>query len=405
MEMKTHHMTKSKLWTKEFIIITVTSFLVFLTFYLLMTTLTLYSIEQFHASETAAGFAASIFVIGSLLLRIFSGKYVDVIGRKKLLYTSLILFLIACLLYFAVSNFNLLLLVRFIHGAAFGIATTVMATAVMSIIPAERRGEGTSYYSLSTPLATAIGPFLGIFITQHADFDMIFAVCTLFSVISIVVMLFAKIPEASLTKEQLQQAKGFNLQDFFEKSALPIASIIFILGIAYASILTYLSPYAIKINLSGAASIFFIIYAVFLLGSRPFTGKLLDRKGDNIIVYPSLLFYTIGLVCLSQSYSNIMLLVASAFIALGFGNMISCSQAVVVNKAPRHRIGLATSTFYIAMDAGVGVGPIIIGLILPIFGYRGMYMSMAAIVFVTIVIYYFVHGRKSKIMRQQASQA
>ncbi len=389
-------MTKSKLWTKDFIIITVTSFLVFLTFYLLMTTLTLYAIQQFNASQTEAGFAASIFVIGSLVLRLVAGKYIDVIGRNKLLYSSLTLFLIASILYFLVDNLSLLLLVRFIHGAAFGVASTVMATAVMNIIPTERRGEGTSYYSLSTPLATAVGPFLGILIMQHADFDMIFGVCTLFSVISIIVMLFAKIPEVPLTKAQLQQAKGFKLQDFFEKTALPIASIIFVLGITYASVLTYISPYAIEINLTGAASIFFIVYAFFLLGSRPFTGKLLDRKGENIVIYPALLLYTVGLLCLSQSHSNFMLLLASAFIALGFGNMVSCSQTVVVNKSPRHRIGLATSTFYIAMDAGIGVGPLIIGMIMPIFGFRGMYLSMGVLVFLTIIIYYFVHGKKAK---------
>ncbi|MGE7603415.1 MFS transporter [Peribacillus sp. NPDC097675] len=394
-------MTKSKLWTKDFIIITVTSFLVFLTFYLLMTTLTLYSIQQFNASQTEAGFAASIFVIGSLLLRLVSGKYIDVIGRKKLLFGSLLLFLIASLLYFTADTFSLLLLVRFIHGAAFGIATTVMATAVMSIIPPERRGEGTSYYSLNTPLATAIGPFLGILITQHADFTMVFVVCTIFSVISIVVMLFAEITEVNLTKEQIQEVKGFKLQDFFEKSALPISSIIFIIGITYASVLTYISPYAIEVNLTGAASIFFIVYAIFLLASRPFTGKLLDIKGDNIVIYPALLLYTIGLVCLSQSYTNWMLLVAAAFIALGFGNMISCSQAVVVNKSPRHRIGLATSTFYIAMDAGIGIGPLIIGIIVPIFGFRGMYMSMAFIVFLTIILYYFVHGKKTGLINEK----
>lgn len=395
MELNTLIMTKSKLWTKDFIIITVTSFLVMLTFYLLMTTLTLYAIDQFHASQTAAGFAASIFVIGSLLLRIVSGKYIDVIGRKKLLYSSLVLFLIACLLYFTVSHFAVLLLVRLIHGAAFGIASTVLATAVMSIIPAERRGEGTGYYSLSTPLATAIGPFLGIFITQHADFNMIFAVCSAFSFISLIVMLFAEIREVPLTEDQRAQLKGFRLKDFFETSTLPIASIIFILGIAYASVLTYISPYAMEIHLTSAASIFFIIYAVFLLGSRPFTGKLLDRKGDNIVIYPALVLYGAGLVCLSESYSSFFMLFAGALIALGFGNMVSCSQAVVVNKAPRHRIGLATSTFYIAMDAGIGVGPLIIGFILPIFGFRGMYMTMAVLVFITIIIYYFVHGKNT----------
>ena len=62
---------------------------------------------------------------------------------------------------------------------------------------------------------------------------MIFVVCTLFSVISIVVMLFAEIPEVELTKDQLKEVKGFKLQDFFEKTALPISSIIFVMGIAY----------------------------------------------------------------------------------------------------------------------------------------------------------------------------
>ena len=272
-------MNKSKLWTKDFIIITLTTFFVFLTFYLLMTTLTVYSIKQFSASQSQAGLTASIFVIGALILRILTGKYIEVIGRKRLLYGSLILFLIASVLYFFVDNLNLLLIVRFIHGAAFGVATTALATAVMSIIPSERRGEGTSYYSLSTPLATAIGPFLGIFITQHADFDMIFVSCTLFSVMSIIIMLFAKVQEEPITKDQLEAMKGFKWQDFFEKKAIPISALIFIMGVAYSSIMAYLNSYAIDIHLTNAASFFFIVYAVFLLISRPFTGRLLDTKG------------------------------------------------------------------------------------------------------------------------------
>ena len=192
-------MTKSKLWTKDFTIITVSTFFVFLTFYLLMTTLAVYAIQQFSASQSQAGLASSIFVIGALVARIFAGKYIEAIGRRKLLFLGLGLFLIATVSYFVADNLTLLLIVRFIHGAAFGTASTAMATTIMNIIPSERRGEGTGYYSLSITLASAIGPFLGLFITQHANFDTIFAACTVFSVISIVVMLFAKIPEAKLT--------------------------------------------------------------------------------------------------------------------------------------------------------------------------------------------------------------
>lgn len=90
------------------------------------------------------------------------------------MYGSLVLFLISSILYIPIESFSLLLVVRFIHGAAFGVASTVMSTAVMSIIPPERRGEGMSYYTLGTPLATTIGPFLGILILQRTDFDMIY---------------------------------------------------------------------------------------------------------------------------------------------------------------------------------------------------------------------------------------
>lgn len=397
MEMTQTNMKNTKLWTKDFIITTLTTFFIFLTFYLLMTTLSMYAIEQFRASQTEAGFAASIFVIGSLIFRLFAGKYIDIIGRKILLYSSLTLFLVSCLLYFTVDSYALLLIVRFIHGAAFGIATTVTSTAVIGIIPPTRRGEGTGYFSLSSPLATAIGPFLGILIMQKADYDMIFIVCTALSVISIVVMLFATVAESPLTAEQRKQAQGFRLQDFFEKTAIPIAIIIFIMGIVYASVLTYMSPYAVEVNLTSAASIFFVVYAIFLLASRPFTGKIFDRKGANIVIYPALFLFAVGMVCLSLSFTNTMLLIAGALIALGFGNMVSCSQAVVVSNSPRHRIGLANSTFYIAMDAGIGVGPIIVGLILPFVGFRGMYMTMAAIVLVTIVLYYFLHGRNARV--------
>lgn len=389
-------MNNSKLWTKDFIIITATSFLVFLTFYLLMTTLTLYSIEQFKASETEAGFTASIFVVGSFVLRIFTGKYIDVFGRRKLIYSSLTLFLLATLSYFIADSFTSLLIVRFIHGAAFGIATTVMATAVMSIIPPDRRGEGTGYFSLSTPLATAIGPFLGIIITQYADFDMIFIVCTAFSAISIFVMLFATIENVALTQTQRNDMKGFKFKDFFEKSSLPLGLIIFLLGIAYSSVLTFISPYSIEINLVEAASFFFIVYAFALLISRPFTGKLLDRKGENIVIYPSLVAFAIGLICLSQSYSSWMMLVAGGLIALGFGNMLSSSQVAVINRAPKHRIGLATSTFYVSLDAGIGFGPLFLGAIIGAFGFRSMYMAMAVLAIVSIILYYFLHGRYTK---------
>ena len=386
----------SKLWTKDFIIMSLSTFFGGLTFYLLITTLTVYAIEEFNASQSMAGLASSIFVVGALVSRIFAGKYIEIIGRKKMLYGGLFLFLIMMLFYFFVANMNVLLFVRFIHGAAFGLFTTVIATVIMDIIPKERRGEGISYFSLSITLAMAVGPFLGLYISEQGSFTIIFVACTLFSLISTIILLFVQIPEGHITKEQLDAMKGFKLKDFFEIKAVPIAIIIAIMGFAYSGILSFMTSYAKEINLMEAASFFFLVYAVFILISRPFTGRLLDKKGDNIVMYPALLLFVIGLVTLSQANQGFILLLAGALIGLGFGTMNSCCQAIAIKESPRHRVGLATSTFYVFMDSGVGVGPLLLGFIIPIVGFRGLYFTLAVVVFASIFLYYVLHGKKKR---------
>jgi len=372
-----------------------TSFFIALVYFLLVTTLAVYAIQQFNASESMAGLAASIFVIGAVFSRLFTGKYMEIIGRKKVLFAGLFLFLAATLLYFAVTNMYLLLLIRFIHGSAFGIVTTALTTVLMDIIPKERRGEGIGYFLLSSTLATSIGPFLGLYISQHADFSMIFIVCTILSIISVTISLFLNVSQPVMTDDQHNHLKGFKLSSFFEKKALPISLMITIMGFVYSGILSFITAYATEIHLIEAASFFFLVYSIVLLISRPVMGKLLDKKGDNFVIYPAILSFAIGLLILSQSYNSFTFLLASVFIAFGFGTIQSCFQVIAIKESPQHRIGLATSTFLICMDLGVGMGPFLLGAIIPLFGFRGLYLMSAVVVFLCIFLYFTLHGKKA----------
>lgn len=131
-----------------------------LIFYLLMVTISTYAVEKFDANTSEAGLVTGIFVIGALLGRLFAGRIIDQIGRKKILFLGLILFAVTTLLYFVANTLFLLLINRLLHGIALGIASTATGTIVAQIIPSTRRGEGIGYYSLSAIIATAIGPFL-----------------------------------------------------------------------------------------------------------------------------------------------------------------------------------------------------------------------------------------------------
>lgn len=384
---------KPKLWTKDFLIVSSANFFLFLTFYVLMVTLTIYTMDNFHASQAQAGLASSIFVLGAVLVRPIAGKKIDKIGRRKMLLGSLVLFLIASIGYFLVNSLSLLLIDRLIHGFAFGLATTATGTIAADIIPNERRGEGTGYFAMSTNLAMAFGPFIGLLITQHFSYSIIFYAASLFAAFSLVASLFMNVPEGD--KGGASPQKGFKISDYFEKRALPISIFIGFAGFTYSSILSYLTSFAKEMDLMDAASFFFVVFAVFLLASRPFTGRMFDVKGENAVIYPSLLLFAVGMVILSQSHHGITLLIAGALIGVGYGTFQSSCQAISIKEAPSNRMGLATSTFFTMYDFGIGVGPFLLGFLIPFTGFKGLFIGMSVFAFVLIAIYYLAHGKKA----------
>ena len=389
-------MEQERLWTRNFVVISLASFFVAMVFYLLMTTMALFSVQEFQANQSQAGLASGVFVVGALGFRLLVGRYIELIGRKKVVYGSLFLFFLLSFLYWKVDNLQFLFLVRFIHGGAFGAANTAIQTIIVDNIPLAKRGEGIGYFSLSSTLATAIGPLLGIVLMQYCGFEMIFLACNILAMISIICLYLAQIKNVELNIEQRNSFKNLHWQDFFEEKALPISLIMFVMGIAFSGILTFINSYALSLNLALAAKFFFLIYAVFIIISRPFTGRLLDLKGDNFIMYPALFVYGISLFLLSEGYNDYLFLTAGALIGLGFGTVMSSSQVIATKKAPRHKIGLATATFFFALDFGVGIGPYFIGLLIPYIGFSGMYKLLSIIVIAMILAYHYLHGKSFK---------
>jgi MFS family permease len=387
-------MDKPQLWTKDFLIDSLVNFFIYLTYYLLILIMTEYATEYFQASPSDAGLASGIFIIGALVGRLFAGSSIDRVGRKKTLYAGLMFFLVTTLLYFIVNSLVFLFVVRFLHGIGFGVASTATGTIVSSIIPNERRGEGTGYYALSTTLASAIGPFLGMFLIQYASFEDIFTLCTILLSVCFIAVFFLKVPALELTKGQLNQIKRFKLSNFFEYHALPIAIISALIGLSFSSILSFLASYTKEIDLIYAGSFFFIIYATSILISRPFTGIWFDKKGENFVMYPSFVLFTLGLIILSQAYHSFFLFLAAIFVGTGYGTFISSAQAIAVKVSPHHRLGLATSTYFIFLDVGIGMGPFLLGLLIPTMGFRRVYILAAIVVFLCIFFYFFLHGRK-----------
>lgn len=388
-------MKEEKLWTKDFIIISTINFLLSLVFYLLIVIIGVYAVEEYIASTSEAGLVTGIFIVGALIGRLIIGRNINSLGLKKTLFIGLILYILTTSLYYIQLGIGFLIFTRFLHGIALGIASTATGTIVAQIIPNTRKGEGIGYYSMSSTLATAIGPFLGLLMTQHTSTNMIFSLCLALGIISVITAFFVNVPNFS-NSTKLMVAKGFKLSQFIEPKAVPIAVVTLLLALCYSSVLSFINFYSIEIDLVETASFFFLVYSLAVLFSRPFTGRLMDLKGANYVMYPAFLLFTVGMLLLGFSNNSFTLLLAGALIGLGFGNMQSCTQAIAIKLTPPERMGLATSTFFIFLDAGLGFGPYLLGLIIPLTNYSILYIGLGIVVLITSGIYFLLHGKKDR---------
>lgn len=387
-------MENKSLWNRDFFTICFSSFFIFITFYILAVTLPSFVLDHLHGSNQDIGLVTTVFVIAAVIFRPLTGKWLDEVDRKKLVIVSLISLTICSVLYLFISDYYLLLILRFIHGIAFGISATATSTLVLDTIPENRKGEGIGYFSLFMSLAMVFGPFIGLTLTTHTSFNALFIIVALLSFLSLVCVILTNVPVHTPIKSTLST---WNIKRYIEPKAIPISLVGFVIAFSYGALSTFVSVYAQSIGLEHMASYFFIVFASVILLSRPFTGKIFDRFGEHVLVYPGIILFIIGMIWLSQAYSAPVFLITGGIIGLGFGAILPSFQTIAIQASLKNRRGLATSTYFVFFDSGYGFGSYILGIIATKTSYHMMYFVGGIVVLLALVIYYIFHHRKQKI--------
>jgi len=192
---------------------------------------------------------------------------------------------------------------------------------------------------------------------------------------------------------------------FIQISVLPLGIVMFLMYICYAGVLSFVVPFANENGLQEAVSVYFLVYAVTILITRPPIGKLVDIKGENPIVYITLSTLVVGLAVLSTAATGTVLLLTAVLIGFGLGATQSTAQAIMARDTPAAQLGRAHSTFYALMDLGSGIGPMIIGAFIPLVGYSAGYLFLAGLAVITLITYHLLHGRYVKTRRAATAAA
>ena len=386
-------MNGQKLWNRTFIVLMGVNFCSALSFYLIMVKITEFAVDTYGVSYSVAGATVSAYVIAALLTRLLFGARIDAWGVRRSLAIGSAVNAVAMLLYLVPMPFGALMAVRVAHGFAFALMSGSAAAGAALVIPRDRYGEGIGYFSMMQALATGVGPFVAILITNaFGGYVAMFACAAAIALIALASLALLQLPEREPAEAKRQRAGGAG-GGLVQWSVVPLASVLFLCYVGYAGILSFVTLYAEELGQSDAVSLYFVVYAVVILLTRPPVGRRVDRKGENSVIYGCFLSLAVGFVVLAFALNGALMLASAAFIGFGIGATQSITQAVIARDTPASELGRANSTFFMSMDLGSGTGPVVIGSVIPVVGYRASYLMLAALSVLAGVVYHFVHGR------------
>ena len=390
---KMENSVKERLFTPSYILMCLANFLTAFSFFLLVPTLPFYLVDNFGIDESMVGLVLSCYVVAVLCIRPFAGFIADMFPRKRVYLISYTVFALSFVGYlFVFSDIMLFILLRVIHGFAFGALNTTGNTLVIDIMPSSRRGEGLGYFGVTNNLAMAFGPMTGLFIISDENYTLLFVAALITAVIGCIL--------ASLVKVKFRQpldrcGKMFSADRFLLFEGIPASLAFFMLAIPYGMTSSYIAIYAAEVGIEHGVGVFFTIQGVGLIVSRLISGKQVDKGFITPTITRGIAIALVGvtgeamlsLACGFNIGLGYVVYFLSAFlIGYGFGTIFPAFNTLFINMAPNSRRATANATYLTGWDVGIGAG-MLLGGALSVNGYSGSF-AFSAILVVAALIYF-----------------
>lgn len=357
-----------------------------LSFHMLLPVLPLYLLTDLKTSESEMGIIMGAYPLAALLVRFVSGKIIDSFERKLVFICCMLPFIGSIVGYIFFNCVFAFVLIRFLHGGSFGMTQTSVSTMAVDAIPPTKMGTGIGIFGSLNSLSMALGPMLGLFVYQNYTFTCVFVVSACIATTAFLVGLIIKTkPLSELVHLKKPHKKGFNLDNFILKDALPIVGSFLLTAFPCGAMLGYLAIFTERHGIAGHVGLFFTFYAAGLIASRFWSGKLLDG-GHMFKVIPfgqAVIF--VGFAIFVASYSLTALLVSGVILGIGYGLVAPSYQMLIILLAPEEKRGTANSTYFLTWDLAIGMALVFGGTLADFFSLDMIfYISLGLIVISTL---------------------
>jgi MFS family permease len=364
---------KPPLLTGRFFLMCGFTFTVFLSLFQLLPTAP-FRIIDLGGGTGIAGLFLGMLTYASALSAPVTGALADRIGKRRmLLITSLA---IACfsVAYALSRTYWVPLVLVFFHGLFWSGLLSASSAYMTEVIPESRRAEGIGYWGMSTMLATAVAPAVGLSMYRHGWAWL----CTGTALLNLVMAAIAwRLPSDTAVAARLSRDRLLG-GSLVEWRVVAVTMALFLCSFGYGGIMSFVALMCDQHGIT-PRSVFFTAFALTVLVTRIFSGRLADRVGHRRFLLPCLALVTVGLASTALAHTRLQLVLAAAVFGLGFGNQYPAFVSHVLRYVDPARRGAAFGGILAAFDTGIGTGSIATGWMAQQIGFRGAFGVGAAL--------------------------
>jgi MFS family permease len=372
------------LFTPRFFIMCGFSFTVFLSAFLLLPTAPL-RILSLGGSSLAAGSFLGLLTYASAFTAPLTGALADRWGRRRTLVTcSLVLAVFAAGYAFAATPRGVIAL-ALAQGLFWSGLLAASAAYITGVIPESRRAEGIGYWGLSTMLAIAVAPNVGLWLYARGWRWL----CAIAGALN---LLMAGIAWALVEQPRSLTSDRLFTRRMLEWRVLLTSVTLFLYSFGYGAVTSFVALYATTSGVT-PPGLYFTALSIVVLLTRPFCVPLADRFGHRRVLLPCFVLISAGLALLALGPSRATLVASAVVFGSGFGTAYPVFAAFVTRRVEPLRRGAAFGAILAAFDTGIGTGSISAGWIIGHRGFQAAYLTAAGLAALALPYFLFIEKR------------
>ena len=370
-------MTKPPLLNSALMRVFVSSFGATTSFYLLLSVVPLYA-TSVGAGGIGAGMTTGALMFATVATELATPRLVARFGYQLVFAAGLFLLGAPALALPASTNMAAILAVCVVRGVGFAITVVVGSSLVASLVPGERRGEGLGIYGVIVQVPAIIGLPLGVWLTSHAGFPVVFIAAAVAALAGLAAM-------PGLPRRVVVSVESVGIVAGLRSPALLRPALAFSATAMAAGVIVTFLPLAVAHPASNVAAFALLAQAIAATLTRWWAGRHGDQHGSGRLLIPALLVSAAGLLAEVMTGSTTAVVLGMVVFGAGFGVAQNASLILMFERVPKSGYDTASALWNLAYDAGLGVGGAGFGVLAAQTGYSSAFAWTAALMLLTLV--------------------